>query len=131
MAEMQVDLVAVERKVWSGTAEFVFARTSVGEIGILPHHEPLIAQLTDAGMVRIDPSDGESVRAAVFGGFLSMDGEKLTILAEEAELGDEIDVSAAQQERDRADSGDTDDAAGRAAKARAEARLAAAGQAGD
>lgn len=128
MAEMQVDLVAVERKVWSGTAEFVFARTSVGEIGILPHHEPLIAQLTDAGMVRIDPSDGESVRAAVFGGFLSMDGEKLTILAEEAELSDEIDVSAAQQERDRADS---DDAAGRATRDRAEARLAAAGQAGD
>jgi F-type H+-transporting ATPase subunit epsilon len=125
---MQVDLVAVERKVWSGTAEFVFARTSVGEIGILPHHEPLIAQLTDAGMVRIDPSDGESVRAAVFGGFLSMDGEKLTILAEEAELADEIVVSSAQQERDRADE---DDASGRAAKARAEARLAAAGQAGD
>lgn len=125
MAEMQVDLVAVERQVWSGTAEFVFARTSVGEIGILPRHEPLIAQLTEAGMVRIDPTDGESVRAAVFGGFLSMDGEKLTILAEEAELGDEIDVSAAQQERDQAN---TDDAEGRAARARAEARLAAAGQ---
>ena len=128
MAEMQVDLVAVERKVWSGTAEFVFARTSVGEIGILPRHEPLIAQLTEAGMVRIDPTDGESVRAAVFGGFLSMDGEKLTILAEEAELSDEIDVSAAQQERDSADE---DDAKGRAAKARAEARLAAAGQDSD
>jgi F-type H+-transporting ATPase subunit epsilon len=122
---MQVELVAVERQVWSGTAEFVFARTSVGEIGILPRHEPLIAQLTEAGMVRIDPTDGESVRAAVFGGFLSMDGEKLTILAEEAELGDEIDVSAAQQERDQAN---TDDAEGRAARARAEARLAAAGQ---
>jgi F-type H+-transporting ATPase subunit epsilon len=122
---MQVDLVAVERQVWSGTAEFVFARTSVGEIGILPRHEPLIAQLTEAGMVRIDPTDGESVRAAVFGGFLSMDGEKLTILAEEAELGDEIDVSAAQQERDSAN---TDEAEGRAARARAEARLAAAGQ---
>jgi F-type H+-transporting ATPase subunit epsilon len=128
VAEMQVDLVAVERKVWSGTAEFVFARTSVGEIGILPRHEPLIAQLTEAGMVRIDPTDGESVRAAVFGGFLSMDGEKLTILAEEAELSDEIDVSAAQQERDSADE---DDAKGRAAKARAEARLAAAGQDSD
>jgi F-type H+-transporting ATPase subunit epsilon len=128
VAEMQVDLVAVEREVWSGTAEFVFARTSVGEIGILPRHEPLIAQLTDAGMVRIDPTDGESVRAAVFGGFLSMDGEKLTILAEEAELSDEIDVSAAQQERDRADDSDAN---GRAAKARAEARLAAAGQSSD
>lgn len=125
MAEMQVELVAVERKVWSGTAEFVFARTAVGEIGILPRHEPLIAQLVDAGMVRIDPTDGESVRAAVFGGFLSMDGEKLTILAEEAELGEEIDVSAAQQARDSASE---DDAEGRAEKARAEARLAAAGQ---
>lgn len=125
MAEMQVELVAVERKVWSGTAEFVFARTAVGEIGILPRHEPLIAQLVEAGMVRIDPTDGESVRAAVFGGFLSMDGEKLTILAEEAELADEIDVSAAQQERDSANE---DDAEGRAQKARAEARLAAAGQ---
>jgi F-type H+-transporting ATPase subunit epsilon len=126
VAEMQVELVAVERQVWSGTDEFVFARTSVGEIGILPRHEPLIAQLTEAGMVRIDPSEGgESVRAAVFGGFLSMDGEKLTILAEEAELGDEVDVSAAQQARDSAN---TDDANGRAEKARAEARLAAAGQ---
>lgn len=125
MAEMQVELVAVERKVWSGTAEFVFARTAVGEIGILPRHEPLIAQLVDAGMVRIDPTDGESVRAAVFGGFLSMDGEKLTILAEEAELGEEIDVSAAQQARDSASE---DDAEGRSEKARAEARLAAAGQ---
>jgi F-type H+-transporting ATPase subunit epsilon len=122
---MQVELVAVERKVWSGTAEFVFARTAVGEIGILPRHEPLIAQLVEAGMVRIDPTDGESVRAAVFGGFLSMDGEKLTILAEEAELADEIDVAAAQQERDSANE---DDAEGRAQKARAEARLAAAEQ---
>jgi F-type H+-transporting ATPase subunit epsilon len=129
VAEMQVDLVAVERKVWSGTAEFVFARTSVGEIGILPRHEPLIAQLTDAGMVRIDPSEGgESVRAAVHGGFLSVTPERVTILAELAELSDEIDVSRAEQARDRADE---DDAAGRAAKARAEARLAAAGQNSD
>lgn len=125
MAEMQVELVAVERKVWSGEAEFVFARTAVGEIGILPRHEPLIAQLVDAGMVRIDPPSGESVRAAVFGGFLSMDGETLTILAEEAELSDEIDVPAAESARDSASD---DDAEGRAQKARAEARLAAAGR---
>lgn len=125
MAEMQVDLVAVERKVWSGTAEFVFARTVVGEIGILPRHEPLIAQLEDAGTVRIDPTDGESVRAAVHGGFLSISPEGVTILAELAELSDEIDVSRAQQARDRADD---DDAEGRAAKARAQARLSAAGE---
>jgi len=122
---MQVELVAVERKVWSGTAEFVFARTVEGEIGILPQHEPLIAALTDAGVVRIDPTDGESVRAAVHGGFLSVTPERVTILAELAERSDEIDVSRAQQARDRADEESQE---GRAARARAEARLAAAGE---
>ena len=49
MAEMKVELVAVERRVWSGKASFVFARTTVGEIGILPGHEPTLAQLEEAG----------------------------------------------------------------------------------
>ena len=39
MAEMTVELVAVERRLWSGKASFVFARTTVGEIGVLPGHE--------------------------------------------------------------------------------------------
>lgn len=125
MAEMQVELVAVERKIWSGEAEFVFARTTVGEIGVLPRHEPLIAQLADAVAVRIDATEGEPVHAAVFGGFLSVTPERVTILAEQAELSDEIDVSAAQQDRDNASE---DDAEGRAARARAEARLQAAGE---
>ena len=119
---MQVELVAVERKVWSGEAEFVFARTVEGEIGILPRHEPLIAQLEDAGMVRIDPTEGgESVRFAVLGGFLSVTPERVAILAEEAEESSEIDVSAAKQELEAA--GDDEKAA-----ARARARLAAAGE---
>ena len=45
MAEMTVELVAVERRLWSGKASFVFARTTVGEIGVLPGHEPTLAQL--------------------------------------------------------------------------------------
>ena len=70
MAEMTVELVAVERRIWSGKASFVFARTTVGEIGVLPGHEPTLAQLEEAGIVRIDGTDGSSTTAAVHGGFL-------------------------------------------------------------
>lgn len=121
MADMQVELVAVERKVWSGNASFVFARTVDGEIGILPEHEPLIAQLAHSVVVRIDPDDGDSVTAAVHGGFLSVTADSVTVLAELAELADEIDVSRAREARDR--SGENDDAV-----RRAEVRLAVAGE---
>jgi len=121
VADMQVELVAVERKVWSGNASFVFARTVDGEIGILPEHEPLIAQLADSVVVRIDPDDGDSVTAAVHGGFLSVTADSVTVLAELAELADEIDVSRAREARDR--SGENDDAV-----RRAEVRLAVAGE---
>ena len=45
MAEMSVQLVAVERRLWSGTGTFVVAQTTEGEIGILPGHEPVLGQL--------------------------------------------------------------------------------------
>ncbi len=58
MAEMTVELVAVERRIWSGQATYVKARTTVGDIGILPGHQPTLAQLEDAGVVRVDGTDG-------------------------------------------------------------------------
>jgi F-type H+-transporting ATPase subunit epsilon len=124
MAEMKVELVAVERQVWSGEANFVFARTTVGEIGVLPGHEPTLAQLEDAGIVRIDGTDGNSTTVAVHGGFLHITPEGVTILAESAEIGEEIDVSRARAALDRAD---TSEGEGAAAAARAQARLKAAG----
>jgi F-type H+-transporting ATPase subunit epsilon len=126
MAEMAVELVAVERRIWSGEASFVFARTTVGEIGVLPGHEPTLAQLEEAGIVRIDSTDGSSTTVAVHGGFLHITPEGVTILAESAEVSEEIDVSRARAARDRAD---TSDPEGAAAAARAEARLRAAGAA--
>lgn len=126
MAQMSVELVAVERRLWSGDATFVFARTTEGEIGILPGHEPTLAELEHAGVVRIDTPDGTSVTAAVHGGFLSVTPEGVTVLAEVAELSEEIDVERARTAAGRADS-DTDE--GAAAKARAETRLRAAGSA--
>jgi F-type H+-transporting ATPase subunit epsilon len=125
MAEMTVELVAVERRLWSGKASFVFARTTEGEIGVLPGHELTLAQLETAGVVRIDSVDGETITAAVHGGFLSVTPEGVTVLAENAELSSEIDVERARAAASRADS-DSDE--GDAAKARAEARLKAAGQ---
>jgi F-type H+-transporting ATPase subunit epsilon len=124
MAEMQVELVAVERRVWSGEASFVFARTTVGEIGVLPGHEPTLAQLEDAGIVRIDSTDGNSTTVAVHGGFLHITPEGVTILAESAEIGEEVDVSRARAALERADESDDE---GAAAAARAQARLKAAG----
>ncbi|MBC8094153.1 MAG: F0F1 ATP synthase subunit epsilon, partial [Pseudonocardia sp.] len=96
MAEMTVDLVAVERKIWSGQATFLKARTTVGDIGIMPGHEATLAQLEEAGVVRVDGTDGSSTTLAVRGGFLAVTAQTVTVLAEFAELADEIDVSAAR-----------------------------------
>ena len=126
MAEMAVDLVSVERRLWSGGASFVLARTTLGEIGILPGHEQTLAQLEETGVVRIDAADGTSHTVAVHGGFLSVTPERVSILAEFAEISDEIEVERARAARDRADSSDQEGARDRA---RAETRLQAAGSA--
>ena len=96
MAEMSVELVAPDRLLWSGTATFVFARTTEGEIGILPHHIPLVAELVEGEMVRIDSAGGQEIHAAVHGGFISVTERGVSILAEGAELRDEIDVEQAR-----------------------------------
>ena len=96
MAEMSVELVAVERRLWSGKASFLVARTTVGELGVLPRHVPVLAELEQGNIVRIDTVDNEEIHAAVHGGFLSVTTEGVTILAESAELHDEIDVDRAQ-----------------------------------
>jgi F-type H+-transporting ATPase subunit epsilon len=126
LAEMTVELVAVERRIWSGQAKFVKARTTVGDIGVLPGHQPTLAQLEDAGVVRVDGVDGSSTTLAVHGGFLSITGESVTVLAEFAEVAEEIDVQRARAALERAD---TTEPEGAAAAARAQARLRAAGAA--
>jgi F-type H+-transporting ATPase subunit epsilon len=126
MADMHVELVAVERRLWSGEANFVLARTTVGDIGVLPGHEPTLAQMEHAGVVRIDATDGKRLTVAVHGGFLSITPEGVTILAEFAELAEEIDVGRARNALNRADASDPE---GTAAAKRAQVRLKAAGAA--
>ena len=127
MAEMSVELVAVEREVWSGQATSVFAVTTVGELAILPGHTPLLGELIEGGIVKVTTTDGETVTAAVFGGFLSATGDKVTVLAEEAELADEIDPQAAKDALAQANA-DKDADQADSERARATARLRAVGQ---
>jgi F-type H+-transporting ATPase subunit epsilon len=123
VAELHVELVSVESEVWSGEATQVVARTTEGEIGVLPGHAPLLGQLADGGTVRIFEVGGGEVVAAVHGGFLSITDEGVTVLAEVAELGPDIDTTRAKAALERA-RGEQDVAAQR----RAESRLRAAGQ---
>ena len=97
MAEMTVDLVAVERKIWSGQASFVSAQTTEGQIGIMAGHEPLLGQLVEGGTVSIVSTDGERIVAAVHGGFFSVTADTVRVLAESAELAGEVDVDAARK----------------------------------
>ncbi len=97
MAEMSVDLVAVERLLWSGQATFVSAQTTEGQIGIMAGHEPLLGQLVEGGIVSIVPTEGERITAAVHGGFFSVTATTVRVLAESAEFADEIDVEAARR----------------------------------
>ena len=70
MAELEVSIVAVDRKVWVGQAKSLVAKTPEGEIGLLPGHEPVLSLLVN-GVVRIDPVEGGKVVIAVHGGFLA------------------------------------------------------------
>ncbi len=103
MAELNVEIVAVDRKIWAGEATFLFTRTTVGEIGILPRHIPLVAQLVDDAMVRVEREGQDDLRIAVDGGFLSVTEEGVTILAESAEFESEIDESAAKEDAESDD----------------------------
>jgi F-type H+-transporting ATPase subunit epsilon len=103
MVAMNVDIVAVDRKIWSGEATFLFTRTTVGEIGIYPRHIPLVAQLVDDAMVRVEREGEDDLRVAVDGGFLSITEDGVSILAESAEFASEIDEASAKEDSESDD----------------------------
>jgi F-type H+-transporting ATPase subunit epsilon len=82
--QIHVELVAVEESVWSGEADLVVARTTEGEMGVLPGHAPLLGQLAEPSEVRLKRPDGE-LAWEVSGGFLSVTVDGVTILAESAQ----------------------------------------------
>lgn len=85
MAQLEVDLVAADRKVWSGAAKQVSAPAADGEIGILAGHTPLLSVLRD-GVVRVTAVDGDDVTVGISGGFLSVDSDAVTIVVDASDL---------------------------------------------
>ncbi|GAA2919905.1 F-type H+-transporting ATPase subunit epsilon [Microbacterium keratanolyticum] len=82
---LQVSLVSATAEVWTGEATLVVAKTVEGEIGIMAGHEPMLAILAE-GQVRITQADGTKVLANAQDGFLSSEGNVVTIVAGNAAL---------------------------------------------
>lgn len=85
MADLRISVVSADHEVWSGVGKQIIARTTEGEIGILPGHEPILAIL-GTGEVRITTSTGEVITANADDGFLSVEHDTVTVVARNAEL---------------------------------------------
>ena len=127
MAELNVAVVSAERAIWQGQAKSVVAKTPDGEIGIMPGHEPVLALLVESPL-RIEQTDGSKVLVAVHGGFFSVDSNNVNVIAEVAELAQDIDLERAKASLDRAKSSTQDE--DYSAVRRAETRISVAGVAG-
>ncbi|HXY75666.1 MAG TPA: F0F1 ATP synthase subunit epsilon [Steroidobacteraceae bacterium] len=99
---IHVDIVSAEGEIFSGPAEVVFAPASQGELGILPHHAPLLT-LLKAGEVRVKPPGGEEHFFFVGGGALEVQPNKVTVLADTALRAKDIDEAAALAAKQRAE----------------------------
>ena len=95
MAPMKVEIITAERVVYSDDVDVLVAPGIEGELGILPHHAPLMTVL-QPGEIRVRKGSEEEYMA-VSGGFLEVMANKVTILADSAERSDEIDESRAQE----------------------------------
>src|SRR6266508_2312606 len=94
----QVFVVTPEREVWSGQATMVIARGTEGEVGILAGHTPMLIQLGISAL--FIQTEQDRIAAAVDGGFLHVVGSgmdtRVDVLAEHAELSNEIDLDKAR-----------------------------------
>jgi F-type H+-transporting ATPase subunit epsilon len=100
MAGIRLDIVTAEQSVYSEDVEMVIAPGIEGQLGILPHHIPLMTTL-QAGELRIKKS-GEEISLAISGGFLEVRPDRVVILADAAERAEEIDVARAEAAKRRA-----------------------------
>ena len=102
MASYVLDIVTPSGSIFSGPVERMQAPGSQGSFGVLSRHAPMIAALT-IGSLRFAEAGGSGDRAlACSGGFVEVLGDRVTVLAESAEFGEEIDLARAAAARDRA-----------------------------
>lgn len=100
MATFRLELVTAERVVYSDDVEMVIAWGTEGQLGILPHHAPLMTMLQPGELI-VKKGDEESY-LAVTGGFLEVRPDKVIILADACERADEIDIARAEEAKRRA-----------------------------
>ena len=100
MAEIKLEIVTPERKVFDETVDSVTVPTATGEVGILPNHSPLISSLKP-GILSF-ANKGASEKMVVSGGFVEVSTNKVSVLTDIAEKSGEIDVEAAKAEREAA-----------------------------
>ena len=101
MSSMRLDIVTAERVVYSEDVDVVVAPGVEGQLGILPHHAPLMTTL-QAGEVRVKKG-GEEFFLAISGGFLEVRPDRVIVLADTAERAEEIDIARAEEAKRRAE----------------------------
>jgi len=104
MATINVDIVSAEGEIHSGEAAMVFAPAKMGEVGIAPRHAPMLTPLKP-GEVRVQDAEGNEQSFYITGGMLEVQPHQVTVLADTALRGDQLDEAAAlaaQQDAEKA-----------------------------
>ncbi len=100
MSALKLTIVSPERELYTGEVDAVLAPGIEGQLGILPHHAPLITELGEGELIARDGEEEYSF--AIHGGFMQVLHNKVTVLADVAERAEEIDVERAEAARQRA-----------------------------
>ncbi len=100
MSPIKLDVVTAERVVFSDEADVIVAPGIEGQLGILPHHAPLMTMLKPGEL--LVRKDGEEFSLVITGGFLEVRPDRVIVLADAAERVEEIDVARAEEARRRA-----------------------------
>jgi len=101
MTSFRLDIVTAERTVFSEDVDSVTVPGVEGQLGILPHHIPLMTML-QSGELRV-MQEGNELFLAISGGFLEVRPDKVVILADAAERAEEIDIARAEEAKRRAE----------------------------
>ena len=101
MSSIRLDIVTAEKLVFSKDVEVIVAPGIEGQLGILPHHAPLMTMLQPGEL--LVRKEGEELRLAISGGFLEVRPDRVIILADTAERVEEIDVARAEEAKRRAE----------------------------
>ncbi len=121
MSTMHVEVVSAEAQIYSGEAEFLVAPAELGEIGVYPRHVPLLTRIKPGALRIRVPGQVEEVLVVVSGGMMEVQPDAITVLADVAIRGDDLDEARARESKQKAEAAlakATDD------KETAEARIA-------